>query len=92
MGHDLDYYYKLVTYNHCTDKYDTSQSEDTLWEFYKILGHSGPLKPDDDGYKVSLYNLKILWNNGDTSIDPLTKYSPRIIRPNVHIIPEIMIC
>ena len=43
-----------------------------LWKFKEILGHQGPLMQNHKEYKGSMYNLTILWENGEMSIESLS--------------------
>ena len=45
---------------------------DSLHAYEDIVGHEGPLKPTDDKYKGSKYNVKIKWNDGTTTMEPLS--------------------
>ena len=45
--------------------------EDKLYIFKKILSHHGPLKPSDPAYLGSSWNLKIEWEDGSRTFEPL---------------------
>ena len=45
---------------------------DHVWFFKQILDHQGPLKPKDPGYNGSTYNLKVLWDDGSETWEPLS--------------------
>lgn len=45
------------------------------WEFVDIVGHTGPLKKGDKGYNGSMYNIDILWGNGETTPEPLNVFA-----------------
>jgi hypothetical protein len=54
----------------------TEQEEDQesalLHKFEKIIGHQGPLKQGDEGFKGSLWNVLIKWENyEDATYEPL---------------------
>ena len=46
-------------------------NESSLHTYTDICGHEGPFKPSDPQYKGSRYNIKIKWNDGSTSMEPL---------------------
>ena len=48
------------------------EDNDIVWKFKEIIGHQGPLVQNHKDYKGSMYNLTILWENGETSIEPLS--------------------
>ena len=43
-----------------------------MWKFDKIIGHKGPLSKNHPEYKGSPFNVTILWENGETSDEPLS--------------------
>ena len=44
---------------------------DKLWTYKAIVDHSEPLTQNDRNYKGSRYNVKIQWEDGSTSWEPL---------------------
>ena len=51
---------------------DQLEDAGNLWKFRHILvGHQGPLTPNDKHYKGSQYNVKIEWENGEITYEPL---------------------
>ena len=40
-------------------------------EDQEIIGHQGPLKPELHDYKSSSYNVRIEWENGEITDEPL---------------------
>eukprot|EP00977_Amphora_coffeiformis_P024976 scaffold17811_cov225-Amphora_coffeaeformis.AAC.1 len=46
--------------------------EADLFTFVDILDHEGPLRPTDSNYKGSSYNVKMLWNDGSNTWEPLS--------------------
>jgi hypothetical protein len=67
----------IITYNELCDliekqeEQQESKDPDTLWTYDDILGHQGPLKPNDPFYKGSSYNVLVKWSNGEESYEPL---------------------
>ena len=71
-----DGYEELLSYTELSDIIE-EQHEDEFknperhWVFKDILEHIGPLKPSDPQYNGSTWMVKILWDDGTTSIEPL---------------------
>ena len=51
---------------------DRIEDGGNIWKFQQILGHTGPLDHMSPGYKNSLYNLEIEWENGEITFEPLS--------------------
>jgi hypothetical protein len=43
-----------------------------LWKYKAIRGHVGPLKNTDPDWKGSSYNVRVEWENGEVTSEPLT--------------------
>ena len=79
VGHSKKIRDELVTYNELLEYIDkenekadkTHDDTEQFWTFDKILSHHGPIKPTDPDYKGSRYNLEVLWENGEKSMEPL---------------------
>jgi hypothetical protein len=54
------------------DNFANDLSNDGLFQFREIIGHQGPLKPDDLDYKGSTYNVKVEWETGEITHEPLS--------------------
>jgi hypothetical protein len=71
-----DGYEESLSYTELCDIIE-QQHEDELnnskrhWVFKEILEHQGPLEPSDPEYNDSPWNVKILWDDGTTSVEPL---------------------
>ena len=65
-------YEEIVSYNQILEKLETNDGEDDVWQFKSIDGHEGPLKPSDTNYKGSRWNLRINWENGEITWEPLS--------------------
>ncbi|GAX13599.1 hypothetical protein FisN_14Lh370 [Fistulifera solaris] len=65
-------YEEILSYQELMDLLAENQGDDEVyWRFRSISDHQGPLKPDDPNYKGSLYNVKVEWENGETTWEPL---------------------
>ena len=69
--HEDSDYEEIVAYNELLDYIENDDGTDDLWQFKAILDHSGPLKSSDDNYKGSQWNVKVNWENGETTWEPL---------------------
>jgi hypothetical protein len=49
-----------------------SNHGEVLWSFDKIIGHQGPLTKNHPEYKGDVYNVVILWTNGEQTAEPLS--------------------
>ena len=64
-------YEKVLCYNQIFE-YLAKNDIDIVWKFKEIIGHQGPLSQNHKNYKGSMYNMTILWENGETSLEPLS--------------------
>lgn len=64
---------ELIAYADALRSLDTELSNDTIWQFKDILDHIGPLQRTDPDYRGSSYNLKILWEDGSITYEPLSQ-------------------
>ena len=48
------------------------EAEDVLYTFKKILSHHGPYKQSDPEYRGSTWNLRIEWEDGTITFEPLS--------------------
>lgn len=64
---------KIFIYNELLDILNKSEDEDDLveWRFKAIAGHEGPLPKSHPNYNGSPYNLRIEWENGEITDEPL---------------------
>ena len=67
-----DQYDEIVAYNDIVDFIEQDQTWDGLWKFKEILEHEGPLKKGDARYKGARYNVRVEWETGEKSWEPLT--------------------
>ncbi|KAL7566063.1 hypothetical protein ACA910_009850 [Epithemia clementina (nom. ined.)] len=47
------------------------QEDEGLFRFTEITGHQGPLKAGNPDYRGSPYNVKVLWDTGEITTEPL---------------------
>ena len=53
------------------EEQDQEELEGKHWTFKKILSHVGPIKPTDENYMGSQYNVKVLWEDNSITDEPL---------------------
>ena len=63
---------EVLTYNELLDHLEKDSKTEHVWKFRRIIGHEGPLRPGDKGYKGSAYNVVVEWENGEITTEPLT--------------------
>ena len=66
-----DQYEELLSHHQVMEHLEQQTDEDVLWQFEKIIGHQGPLKPNDPHCKGSNYNVMMKWSNGEITYEPL---------------------
>jgi hypothetical protein len=44
---------------------------ETFWKYKQISGHEGPLNKNHSSWKGDKYNVKVEWENGEVSYEPL---------------------
>ena len=66
---------EIVAYNDILDYLEESMSiehgTEQVWKFKDIVAHEGPLKPTDESYKGSQYNVLVIWEDGSRTYEPL---------------------
>ena len=60
---------KIIAYNELSDLIERqheaeAKGEMNFWAFEDIISHQGPLKPTDQCYKGSSYNILVQWEDG----------------------------
>ena len=67
-----DEYEDIISYNELMDFIQKNEENDAiLWKFQWIIEHQGPLKPSDAHYAGSHFNVRVEWENGETTYKPL---------------------
>jgi hypothetical protein len=64
-------YEEIVTYNQLLNHLDDDDGKEGLWHFKRISGHQGPLMPSDERYSGSRWNVRVEWENGEVTYEPL---------------------
>ena len=69
-------YEEIISYNELSDIIEQQHleeptPEEKLYIFKQILDHQGPLKPTDPNYKGSSWNVRIEWEDGSITFEPL---------------------
>ena len=69
-------YEEIISYGELSDIIECQQSEeqsaeDKLFFLKRIISHHGPMKPTDPNYKGSSWNVKIEWDDGSITYEPL---------------------
>ena len=67
---------EVISYNELCDLVANQDEKEASGEtdtftFREVLGHQGPLKKSNSNYMGSLYNVKILWEDGLETWEPL---------------------
>jgi hypothetical protein len=62
---------EVIAYNEILEYLEKGDGDDGTFHFKKILEHQGPLKPSDDNYKGSKWNVKIHWETEEITWEPL---------------------
>ena len=68
-----DYAEEILTYNEICqlcEEQDQADQDNQFFTFQKILGHAGPYKKGDSDFKGSVYNVQVLWSNGEITWEP----------------------
>ena len=71
---------EIISYNQLLDYIEKDEQDNDLQEqgffrFRDIIGHQGPLKPSDPGYKGSKWNVQVEWENGEITTQPLNEFA-----------------
>jgi hypothetical protein len=67
-----DKYEEIMTYNQIMDHIEHSEEDAIVWRFKQIIGHEGPLTKNHPMWKGSIYNVRVEWENGVISDEPMT--------------------
>ncbi len=67
---------EIISYNELSDLIEEQhqaeeRGEQEIFTFRDVLEHQGPLNPKDPRYKGSAYNVKVLWEDGSETWEPL---------------------
>ena len=67
-----DKYEDLLSYRQVLDYIEKDADNPIVWKFKRIVAHEGPLDSNSPSYKGSSYNVRIEWENGEITDEPLT--------------------
>ena len=63
---------EIFSYNELLDHLNNSEEDDLVeWRFKTIAGHEGPLPQSHPNHNGSPYDLRIEWENGEITNEPL---------------------
>ena len=66
-----DKYEDLLSYRQVLDYIEKDADNPIVWKFKCIVAHEGPLDSNSPSYKGSSYNVRIEWENGEITDEPL---------------------
>ena len=67
-----DQYEEIMSYNDILNHIEQSEEDTVIWRFKRIAGHEGPLLKGHPNWKGSNYNVRVEWENGEITDEPLT--------------------
>ena len=62
---------EIISYNEILNYLNRDAEDEVLWKFKYITGHQGPLKQTDPDYKGSTWNVRVEWESGEITYEPL---------------------
>ncbi len=71
VSHNKNKYEEILSYNDIMDHLDKQEDGPLFWELRHIVSHQGPLSKEHPSYKGSPYNVKVEWENGEFTEEPL---------------------
>jgi hypothetical protein len=68
-----DKFEEILSYNKVMQHIEKDDDDDggTFWKYKPISGHEGPLNKNHSSWKGDTYNVKVKWENGEVSYEPL---------------------
>ena len=72
IKHSKDKYEEIITYNELMDHLSKLEDGAIMWELRHIVSHQGPLDKNHPSYMGSTYNVKVKWENGEITEEPLS--------------------
>ena len=67
----LDAYEEILSYNEIQHHLEKGENAESIWKFKGISAHQGPLAKNHPDYKRSSYNIRIDWESGEQTYEPL---------------------
>ena len=62
---------EVIAYNEILQFLEKDEEDDVVWKFKSIIGHEGPLTAGNSNYNGSSYNLRVEWETGEITSEPL---------------------
>jgi hypothetical protein len=67
-----DEFEEILSYNEVMQHIERADdNEEPFWKYKRISGHEGPLDKKHSSWKGDRYNVKVEWENGEVSYEPL---------------------
>jgi hypothetical protein len=67
-----DEFEEILSYNKEMQHFEKNNDDgETFWKYKWISGHEGPLNKNHSSWKGDTYNVKVEWENGEVSYEPL---------------------
>jgi hypothetical protein len=67
-----DEFEEILSYNEVMQHIEKNNDDgETFWKYKWISGHEGPLNKNHSSWKGDKYNVKVEWENGEVSYEPL---------------------
>ena len=66
-----DEFEEILTYNQIMEHLTRDEENPIIWKYKKIVAHQGPLQPNHPDYKGSKYKVRVKWENGEITDEPL---------------------
>ena len=67
-----DSFEEVLSYHQILEYLEKDADDPTIWKFKRIVSHQGPLDKNHKDYNGSSYNVRIEWENGEVTDEPLT--------------------
>ena len=62
---------EIITYNQILQRLEKDDGDLGEWKFKSITSHDGPLSPSSPKYNGSKWNVRVEWENGEITWEPL---------------------
>jgi hypothetical protein len=63
---------EILSYNEVMQHIEKDDTDgETFWKYKRISGHEGPLNKNHPSWKGDKYNVRVEWENGEISYEPL---------------------
>ena len=61
----------ILLHNKIMEHLEKDRDNPIVWKFKRIVAHQGPLTKNNHECKGSLYNVRVEWENGEITDEPL---------------------